>query len=158
MHSLPATISPIYTSAALNCYSVLFLRPFSFCCHPISSSSMMTEPILLTNGTPADERPSLEAPASFTPLLGLLLFDILTLIRGLVIHGCIKTSIFSETPSLGDFQPRLKRTSPAHETWLFPTRHQLGIIIIIIIIITVVIIMLLLLILLVYITMSSNKA
>ena len=58
-------------------YSVLFLRPFSSCCPPLSSSFMMTKPIMLS------KRPSLEAPVSFTLLLSLLLFDILTLIRGL---------------------------------------------------------------------------
>ena len=112
MHSLPVSISPKLTSVvALYYYSVLFLRPFPFRCPPFSSISMTTGSILLNNGTPASKRPLLEGPASFMPLLGLLLFDILT---------------FYREPSLGDFQPRLKSASPDHDTWLFPAGRQPG--------------------------------
>ena len=52
MHSLPSSISLRLTSVvALHYYSVLFLRPFSSSCPTISSSSITTGPILLTNGT-----------------------------------------------------------------------------------------------------------
>ena len=57
MHSLPVSISPILTFVvALHCNSFLFLEPFSSRCPPISSNSMMTRPILLTNGTPSRRR------------------------------------------------------------------------------------------------------
>ena len=85
MHSLPVFTSPIITSVVASHYnSALFLRPFSSRCPPIRNSSMTTGRILLTNRT-SKEGTSLEGTASFTPLLGLLLFDNLIFIRGLVI-------------------------------------------------------------------------
>ena len=127
MHSLPVSISPKLTSVvALHYYSVLFLRPFPFRCPPFSSISMTTRSILLNNGTPASKRPLLEGPASFMPLLGLLLFDVLTLIKGLVTFRLHNHQYFYREPSLGDFQPRLKSASPDHETWLFPAGRQPG--------------------------------
>ena len=86
MYSLLVSISPILTSVVgLHYYSVLFLRPFSSRCPPISSISMTTRPTCSPMGHLPGERLSLEAPGTFTPLLDLLLFDILTLIRGFLI-------------------------------------------------------------------------
>ena len=93
MHSLPVFISPIVTSVvALHYYSILFLRPFSSFCTPISSSLMTTRPILLTNGLPARWE-NFTWSSSLIHVIVEFSFDILTLIRGLVIfrlhfHQC----------------------------------------------------------------------
>ena len=71
------------SSIALLPYSLL--ETFSSCCPPITNSLMTIGPILLTNGTPARQETFTWSSSFIQIVIGFILFDILTLIRGLVI-------------------------------------------------------------------------